>query len=308
MDLIELEIFAAVARAGSFASAARRRGTDPSSISRSIGTLEAELGTRLFHRTTRSLTLTEAGERFSRRADALLEDFAAARAEALDATDVPSGIVRITASVGFSQACILPLLPELLARYDRLNVDLVATDANLDLAAEGIDLAIRFAPRPLGDYVSSMLRPTVYRVVASPGFAANHRGVQPGDLSALPCLCFPLSGFRSRWLFRDRRKTIQEVPVHGRVQVSSSTALRDLAVSGVGVALLADWLVDDHLKSGRLVDLFPGFDVTATEFETAAWLLYPSRKFLPAKTRAVIDFLRQRLGRPDSRATPPSSP
>src|SRR5690349_17161157 len=113
MDFSNLEIFSDVAHAGSYASVARRRGTDPSSISRAVSALEDEIGARLFHRTTRSLTLTEAGLRFARRTEMLLEDLAAARAEALDATDVPSGVLRLTASVGFAQVCIVPLLPEL---------------------------------------------------------------------------------------------------------------------------------------------------------------------------------------------------
>lgn len=303
MDLAELEIFNDVALAGSFAAAARRRDTDPSSISRAMSALEAELGTRLFHRTTRSLALTEAGERFARRAEALLEDFAAARAEALEATDVPSGVVRITASVGFSQVCIVPLLPELCARYERLKIDLVATDANLDLAAEGIDLAVRLAPRPEGNYVVTLLRPTQYHVVASPAFVARYRPKQPRDLTEMPCVVFPLSGFRRRWLFRGPPSDIAEVSVEGRVQASSSIALRELARSGVGAALLGDWLVNDDLARGDLVDLFPHHNVTATEFETAAWLMYPSRKFLPAKTRACIDFLRERLSQKSRHAS-----
>jgi DNA-binding transcriptional LysR family regulator len=193
VDLIALEIFADVVRSGSFASVARRRDTDPSSISRSVSGLEAELGTRLFHRTTRSLALTEAGKRFARRTEALLEDFAAARAEALDATDVPSGVVRLTASVGFAQICIVPLLAELCARHERLSIDLVATDANLDLAGEGIDLAVRLAPRPEGDYVATMLRRTRYHVVAQPDFAARYRPKRPDDLAEIPCVVFPLA-------------------------------------------------------------------------------------------------------------------
>jgi DNA-binding transcriptional LysR family regulator len=209
---------------------------------------------------------------------------------------VPSGLVRLTASVGFAQVCIVPLLPDLCARHDMLGIDLLASDANLDLAAEGVDLAVRLAPRPHGDYVASMLRPTRYRVIASPAVAARYRPQNPGDLAAMPCVVFPLPGFRTRWKFRDRSGQIMEVDVHSRVQASSSIALRELARSDMGAALLGDWLVGDDLERGTLVDLFPSYDVTATEFETAIWLLYPSRRFLPAKTRAVIDFLRERLG------------
>lgn len=297
MDLTELELFGEVARLGSFAAVARRRETDPSSVSRAVAGLEAELGTRLFHRTTRSMALTEAGERFARRVDMLLEDFSAARAEALNATDVASGLIRLTASVGFAQVCLVPLLPDLCARHEALDVDLVATDSNLDLSAEGIDLAIRLAPRPEGNYIASMLRPTRYHVVASPQFADRYTPRQPGDLERMPAVVFPLPGFRSRWLFRSRGGKTTEIHVQGRVQTSSSIALRDLARRGVGAALLGDWLIEDDLARGDLVDLFPHYEVTATQFETAAWLLYPSRRFLPAKTRVVIDFLRERLGR-----------
>jgi DNA-binding transcriptional LysR family regulator len=296
MNSVELELFSDVARLGSFAAAARRRDTDPSSVSRAVAALEAELGTRLFHRTTRSMTLTEAGERFAQRVEILLEDYASARAEALNATEVASGVVRLTASVGFAQVCLVPILPDLCARHERLDVDLVATDSNLDLSAEGIDLAIRLAPRPEGNYVASLLRPTRYHVVASPTLAERYAPRRPADLERMPALVFPLPGFRSRWLFRSRSGTL-EVHVQGRVQTSSSIALRELARRGVGVALLGDWLVEDDLARGDLVDLFPRFEVTATEFETAAWLLYPSRRFLPAKTRVVIDFLREQLGR-----------
>lgn len=296
MEFVDLRLFCDVARAGSFAAVARRHDADPSAVSRAIGRLEAELGARLFHRTTRSLGLTEAGQRFVQRAEALLEDYEAARAEAVEATEMASGLVRLTASVGFAQVCIVPLLGELHRQHDRLRVELLATDANLDLSAEGIDLAVRLASRPEGDYVATRLRATVYRVVAGPDFAAAHALHEPADLAKAPCLCFPLPGFRTRWLFRDGGGLVTEVPVTGPVQASTSLALRDLARSGLGVTLLADWLVDDDLASGRLVDLFPRHQVTATQFDTAAWLLYPNRRFLPAKTRAVIGFLRERLG------------
>ncbi|WP_421762215.1 LysR substrate-binding domain-containing protein [Devosia sp.] len=296
MDLDRLDLFAEVARTGSFAEVARRRELDPSAVSRAISQLETELGTRLLQRTTRSLALTEAGQRFAKRAEVLLEDFEAARAEALEATDIPKGTVRITASVGFAQVCIVPLLGALLARHPGLAIDLVATDANLDLVTDGIDLAIRLAPRPAGDYVAAKLRSTSYRVVASPDFAKMHPMTEPSDLKSKPCLCFPLPGFRTRWTFRDREGAISEVPVTGPVQATTSLALSELARQGLGATLLGDWLVDEHIASGELIDLFPTHEVTATQYDTAAWLLYPSRRYLPAKTRAVVAFLREKLG------------
>lgn len=295
MDIDELRLFADVARAGSFAAVARRSDMDPSAVSRAVARLETAIGARLFHRSTRSLRLTEAGARFAERVAALLEDFDHARSEALQSVEIPAGVVRLTASVGFAQECVVPLLGELHRRHERLRIELIASDANLDLAAEGIDLALRLASRPEGDYIAARLRRTTYRVVASPEFVAAHRLQAPSDLVAVPCLCFPLAGFRTRWRFMDAAGMETGVAVAGPIQASTSLALRELARQGLGVALLADWLVDAELVGGGLVDVFPHYRVTATEYDTGVWLLYPSRKYLPAKTRAVADFLRQRL-------------
>jgi DNA-binding transcriptional LysR family regulator len=204
--------------------------------------------------------------------------------------------VRITASVGFGQICIVPLVAELRRRHGGLRIELLATDANLDLAAEGIDLAVRLASRPEGDYVVTKLRDTRYRVVGSPAFAARSQFSRPADLIGAPCLCFPLPGFRTSWKFRDAAGQIEEVPVSGPIQASTSIALRELAQDGLGATLLADWLIDRDIEAGALVDLFPDYEVTATQFDSAAWLLYPSRKFVPAKTRAVVAFLKEKLG------------
>lgn len=296
MDFERLGLFVEVARAGSFAAAARRHDLDPSVVSRAISGIENELGTRLFHRTTRSLAMTETGQLFVRRAEVLLEEYETARGEVTAATGSPSGTVRLTASVGFSQVCIVPLVKQLRARHGGIRLDLVASDANLDLAAEGIDLAIRLAPRPEGDYVASKLRDVRYRVVASAEFARARAVSSPTDLAHAPCLCFSLPGFRTRWLFRDKDGQELRVSVGGPIEASTSLALREFCLQGLGPALLGDWLIADEMASGRLVDLFPDHDVTATTYNTAAWLLYPSRRHLPEKTRVLIDFLRENLG------------
>ncbi len=296
MDLDELRLFSEVARAGSFAAVARRTDADPSAVSRAIARLEASLGTRLFHRSTRSLRLTEAGLRFVERMETLLDDFDSARHEALQSSESPAGLVRLTASVGFAQERVVPLLGDLHRQHDRLRIELIASDANLDLAAEGIDLALRLAPRPEGDFIAARLRRTTYRVVASPEFAGTHRLASPTQLAAVPCLCFPLADFRTQWRFKDIEGRETSVAVAGPIQASTSLALRELARRGMGATLLGDWLIDGDIAAGALVDLFPEYRVTATEYETGVWLLYPSRRYLPAKTRAVVDFLRQRLG------------
>jgi DNA-binding transcriptional LysR family regulator len=207
----------------------------------------------------------------------------------------PSGAVRLTASVAFGETKIAPLLPAFHAAFPRLELDVILSDANLDLVAERIDVAIRLAPSYRADVIGVRLFPTRYRVVASPAYVtAAGQPDAPSALAARDCLRFALPEFRSRWLFR-RGKDITEVPVKGWLLTSGALSLRSATLSGLGPALLADWLIGEDLAQGRLVDLFPDYDVAATDFETGAWLLYPSRAHLPKKLRATIDFLRIHL-------------
>jgi DNA-binding transcriptional LysR family regulator len=136
-----------------------------------------------------------------------------------------------------------------------------------------------------------------YRVIASPAYVASARArnfplATPSDLAAHRCVRLDLPDHRSRWLFRDSRETVTEVAVSGDLLISSPMVVLACAVAGMGPALLAEWLVRDELEKGALVDLFPDHAVTATDFATATWLLYPSRAYLPRKVRVVIDFLR----------------
>ena len=301
MDIETLRIFVRVARRGSFAVVARDCDTDPSSISRAIAALEDELQVRLLQRSTRRMTLTEAGAKYLARLAPLLEELDQARDDALVASAKPIGTIRLTASVAFGQKCIATLLPKLRNAFPDLGVDLVLTDSNLDLVSEGIDLAVRLGPSRDSALIGVKLVETRYHVCASPIYLARSRQekrslAKPADLSAHRCLLLNLPDYRSRWLFRDSLGTMSEIAVDGDVLISSPLVLLTCALEGMGPALLADWMVKDELIKGKLVDLFPEHAVAATDFETAAWLLYPSRTYLPRKVRVVIDFLRQQFG------------
>ena len=292
MELTSLQIFVEVVRRGSFAAVARDREVSPSAISRAISGLEAEVGARLLQRTTRRLSPTEAGTLYFERVEPLVGELEQAGQAAADARRAPRGTLRITASVAFGQVCLVPLLPELHRRHPGLALELLLTDTNLDLVSERVDVALRLAPRLDTGLIGVRLFETRYRVCASPDYL-NREGPlgSPGDLRECSCLAFALPGYRSRWIFLDREGRRSEVPIQGRFAMTSALALRESARAGLGPALLADWLIDADLASGALIDLFPEHRVTATDFETAAWLLYPSRSYLPLKTRLFIDFL-----------------
>jgi DNA-binding transcriptional LysR family regulator len=287
-----------VARHGSFAATARQHRLDPSAISRTVAQIEAELGFRIFQRTTRSMSLTEAGRRYIRRVEAVLQELEAAADEAGALHAAPKGRLRMTASVAFGNRCLVPLLPRFRTEFPELQLELILSDNYLDLVGEGIELAIRLGPGLSGDLVGSRLFDTIYRVCASPAYLKNApRLRRPADLSAVPCLLLVFPGFSFRWLFRDSRGAVTEIPVKGDILLSDALALRQCALGGLGPVLLPNWLIDDDIANRRLVNLFPTYRATATTFDTAAFFLYPNRAFLPNKVRLTIDFLRQQLAR-----------
>lgn len=296
MDLDTLSLFVHVVQRGSFAAAARDRNLDPSSVSRTIAGLEAALNVRLLQRTTRAMVLTEAGEQYFARIQPLLEELARVHDDTTSMRADPLGTLRLTASVSFGDTCLIPLLPAFQEAFPRLHLELILTDKTLDLVAERIDLAIRLAPSYRADVIGTKLFPTRYRVVASPAYVRRTETLHvPSDLDAHACLLFSLPDFRTRWLFR-RHGAIIEQPVRGTLILSNALALRSAALAGLGPTLLPDWLIGHALAAGDLVDVFPDYDVAATTFETAAWLLYPSRAYLPIKVRATIDFLKKHCG------------
>jgi len=296
MDSDTLKTFITVARQGSFAAAAQIIEIDPSQVSRVIAGLEKELGVRLFQRTTRHMALTEAGALYLSRVDSIVDELADARDQALAVNAAPRGHLRLTASVAFGQVCLVPLLAEFRTTFPDIVLELLLTDDNLDLIANRIDLAIRLAPCINKDLICAKLFDTRYRVCASPGYQSLASPIRtPLDIAQHESVRFTLPDFRTRWLFRDQASTIIEVPVKGGIVLSNALAIRECMLDGLGPALLANWLVDDDIRAGRCLDLFPDHEVTATSFDTAAWLIYPSRRFLPNKVRVVIDFFRRHL-------------
>lgn len=297
MNLNDLTLIQEVARLGSFASVARQRGADPSSIGRVVAGVETELGIRLFSRTTRRMELTEAGALYLSRIAPLADELEHAREEARAVQSEPRGTLRLSASATFGQQFIVPRLAAFRTAYPEVAVEGVFSDTNIDLVADRIDLAIRLAPEVAGDYVVSKLMDTRYRVVASPDYIATAPPLMhPEDLAKHCAVLFPFRDFRSRWLFRAANGELIDQPVEGDIVLSPAGAIRDAALSGLGPALLPDWLLQADLEAGRLVTCIAGWDVTATTFDTAAWLVYPSRSFVPGKVRAMIKFLRASRG------------
>lgn len=294
MDVSTLQLFVEVMNQGSFAAVARDRNLDPSSVSRAIAGLEEELGIRLFQRTTRQLSPTEAGKTYFDRIEPLIEEIQQATDIATDVSGQPQGTLRVTAAASFGLKQIVPLLPKFQQLYADLTVDLLLTDAVVDLVAERIDVAVRLGLLADSTLIAQQLMRTHYTVCASPSYLQKSPPLQqPSDLTNHNCLLFPLAGFRSRWIFKDRSGELSEIPIRGQTITSSAIALQQCAIAGMGLALLPSWLVGADLQAGTLVNAFPDYAVTATDFNTAVWLVYPSRAYVPLKVRLFIEFLKQ---------------
>ncbi len=295
MEISVLKIFTEVMRQESFAAVARGRNVDPSSISRAIAGLEQELGVRLFQRTTRKLSPTEAGVVYFHRIEPLLSEMQQA-IEIITETEEPQGTIRITTAVSFGSKCIIPLLPELSELYPKLTIDLVVTDKRVDLLTERIDLAIRLGKLEDSTLTAQRLMVTRYYVCASPEYIKRSPSIiQPEDITNHNCLLFPIPGFRTRWLFKDSRNKISQVSVQGRTIISSAIGLQQCAIAGMGLTLLPHWLIEEDLALGRLVKVLPNYRVTATDFVTSAWLVYPSRNYIPLKVKVFVDFLQKKF-------------
>jgi len=297
MDVENLQIFVEVVRSGSFASVARTRDLDPSAVSRAIASLEQELGVRLFQRTTRKLAVTEAGSVYFERVAAAVDEVLLANEAAGEASSRVNGLLRMTTSVSFGQELVVPLLPKLTKQYPDLAIELMLTDNVLDLVAERVDLAVRIGTMRDSTLIAKRLMPLDYHVCSSPAYLKRAgRPTKPGDIENHDCLLLLVPGFRTSWKFKHSGGKAVEVPVRGKVTVSAAVSMRECAVAGMGLALLPQWLIEKQLKDGSLVSVFPSFQVTATDFSSAVWLVHPSRSQVPLKVRLAMDFFRTHLG------------
>lgn len=298
MNLNTLDIFIDVMQTGSFAEVARRRDIASSSVSRSIASLEDQLGVRLFQRTTRKISPTAAGQAYFARVSPLLDDIKQASQNARDMEQTPRGVLRLTSSVAFGGHVIVPLIKEFMELYPDIQIEYVLSDQKTDIIAERFDVAIRHGQLENSSLIASCLLKPKYKVVASPDYIKNFgQPNTPQDIPDHQLLCFDLPGFREEWFFKDiaSQKDASFVPMKPRYILSNASALRALTLEGCGLSLLADWLVDDDIKAGELVDLFPNHIVFANEHDPAIWLVTPSRSYVPLKTRCFLDFLKVKL-------------
>lgn len=291
-DLERMAIFAAVVEARGFSEAARRLGLSKSVVSKQVTRLEKNVGARLLHRTTRSMSLTEAGAVFYEHCARIVEEQAQARLAVGRFHAGPRGTLRIAASVAFGTLHIAPALPDFLARHPEIRVDMVIGDRLVDLADEGFDVAVRIVAEPGPNLVARRLAPVNRKICATAAYFRRHGTPRtPADLARHNCLTYTHSNPRDLWRLRGPDGDI-EVPATGNLRLNDDEALSAAVLGGLGVALLPTFIVGRDLQAGRLRAVLSGY-VPAERHIYAAWL--PTRH-LPAKVRAFVDFLRERFG------------
>jgi len=296
-DLERLHAFACVAQTLSFTAAARALELDPSVVARRIAALERRLGVRLLERTTRRMTLTEAGDGYLRRMQPALEELIAAEAEARERGPRPAGLLRIAIPAAFGRLWIAPVLPQFMKAYPDIVIDVRFEDRYVDLVAERFDLAIRLGSLTESGLVARKIRDQVRGVYAAPRYLARYAPLKrPEDLSALAGLSF--AGFErpSQWTLSPASRTSNAKPVVVDVQMrmlaDDSTAVVGAAVEGAGVVVATDWLVHHEVLAGKLVRVLPAWTVG---LPGAIHLVMPSTRFVPGKTRAFADWIVDRL-------------
>ncbi len=286
----DLAAFVAVVKDGSFSGAADRLGVTKSTVSKRVSRLEERLSAPLLRRTTRALHLTDVGARFFQRAQEILEALREAEAEVREAQVEVRGRVRVNAPVSLGLSRLAPLVLELMRAHPRLEVELDLSDRQVDLVAEGYDLAIRVGALHDSSLVAQKLAEVPFQVVASPAYLrAKGRPKRPEQLKAHACLRYRYQASGNKWAFERAGKPLL-VAVAGPLLSNHGDVLAEAAVKGLGVALLPRFIVKPHLKSGALVPLFS----RSCRVTAPVHAVFPPGRRVPKKTRVLVEALAAR--------------
>ncbi len=293
--LSDLHLFKEIVEAGSFVSAAARLDITPSAVSKRLSRYELRLGVRLLNRTTRSLSLTEAGETLFLRGRNILEEVELAELASIDAATKPSGGLRVACSDAFALHVLLPMLQTFQSTYPDVRINVLQGDGPIDMVTERIDVAIRFEQPTNTDFVVRPLIEDPWVVCASPSYLVQHGAPQhPYELATHRCLTIRARDVESAdWIFRqgDQRATVTVNSVFSGIGL----VVKQAALNGLGIARLAHFLVRESIRQGELVQLFKAFEPAD---KRSIYVVYPHRDFLPLKVRLFVDHISQHMTMP----------
>ena len=288
--------FVEVARAGSFSAAAHKLGLSTTAVSRHVGELEQMLGVALLRRTTRKVSMTEAGARYLVGASAVLDEIDRLNGEISAGEQMPRGHLKITAPPAIGGELIAPLATDFLEAYPEVSLDVEFSDRFVDLTAEGYDAAIRTGPLASSSMIAHRIIEMAYILCASPAYLAEHgTPVVPADIASHQCIHWRDANASRQLSFTLGRQSVS-VPVRLRLQMTDFASQHDAVLRGLGIGILPEMRVRDDLETGRLVRLLDEYK----PYSGVVSLVRPDTPFVPAKLRVFIDHitagLRQRAG------------
>jgi len=285
-------VFASVVEHRSFSGAALALGVSKATVSKAITRLEERLGTALFHRTSRRLTLTDSGQQLAEHAQRILEDGQLAEEAAFESASAPSGVVRLAAPLTFGVRHLAPLIAEFMAANPQITVDLTLSDARIDIVGEGIDVALRIAELPDSSLRARRLGPVKIHVVGAPAyFDRVGRPGHPADLARHACFVYTNMTTPGAWRFRKAGGEEAAVRVDGPLRTDNGEAMLPMLLAGLGVACLPGFLVDADIAAGRLEAVLTDWVAGSVGLH----LVTPPGSLRPVRVEALIEFLTERL-------------
>ncbi|MEQ8207328.1 MAG: LysR family transcriptional regulator [Woeseia sp.] len=291
-SLTDIAVFVAVVDEGSFTKAAERLKLSRPVVSKYVTRLEERLGVRLLNRTTRRLSLTEAGRIFHERSQRGLRDIEDAEAEISRLRETPSGVLRINSPMSFGILHIAPALPEFLQSYPELTVDMKLDDRKVDLIEEGFDVSVRIADMPDSSLIARRMAPCRHAIVATQSYLDNYGTPRtPADLVKHNVLSFSYQRSASNWHFLSPDNKPVTVSVSGALQMNNSLALREAVLAGTGIMRAPTFIVGKDIQAGRLIPLLTNYPT----LEISIYLVYPERRHLLPKVRAFVDFMADKI-------------
>lgn len=293
-DFEALAIFAKVVELRSFAAAASELALSKATVSKAVSRLEERLGARLFNRTSRRLALTDAGQSLSARAARLLADGEAAESEALAQSTAPRGLVRLAVPMTFGVRKVAPLLPEFLAKYPDVSIDLHLNDAIVDLVGEGFDAGLRIARLPDSSLIARRLCAMPRYTVAAPSYLKRYgRPTHPMHLAQHKCFGYAYLSTPNAWHYTNANGEQASVRPAGQLRVNNGEALLPAVIAGLGIADLPDFIIGDAIASGEVEVILKGW----RQAEGAVHLVLPPGGPRPARVEVLAEFLTKQFAR-----------
>jgi DNA-binding transcriptional LysR family regulator len=286
-DVTDMEVFIRTVRCGSLSAAARTLDLTPAAVSYRLSKLEGSLGTRLLHRTTRRLILTEDGSEYLRQAERMISELEKVEAAVSRRDEVPQGTLKVTMPASFGRQHIAPVMPKFLKRYPLVKLNMIMSDEMIDIMGQGVDIAVRICELKDSEFIARKLAPDRRVVCASPDYLKRH-GVPrtPAELANHNCLVLSQQPY---WTFNGPQG-LERVKVAGNFECNNGEAIREAALSGLGVALKATWDIAGAIKTERLHVVLDDYPISS---DTSVWAIYPSRRNVPAKVTAFVSFMKE---------------